>query len=79
MSKIRSMYFYKLVLNGVFPIYRFFDHNVKGELSVVHKLLNVKKTKIDDYNEEKGKHYSKFTKTIIPMKIVLINTVNTVW
>ena len=51
-----------MTLNGIFPKSRFFDHNVKGELSVVHKLLNVKKTKIDDHNEENGKHNSKFTK-----------------
>ena len=59
LSDIRSN---KLILNAVFSKYRFFDHNVRGELSVVYKLLKVKKSRIDSYDEEKGKKDSKFTK-----------------
>ena len=75
MSDIRSN---KLILNAVFSKYRFFDHNVRGELSVVYKLLKVKKSRIDSYDEEKGKNDSKFTKNVITMKIVVINNVRTV-
>lgn len=75
MSDIRSN---KLILNAVFSKYRFFDHNVRGELSVVYKLLKVKKSRIDSYDEEKGKNDSKFTKNVITMKIVVINNVKTV-
>lgn len=75
MSDIRSN---KLILNVVFSKYRFFDHNVRGELSVVYKLLKVKKSRIDSYDEEKEKNDSKFTKNVITMKIVVINNVRTV-